>query len=239
MIDLVLVTDEPVPDAVLGPRLAAGRDTVVYELGPDRVLRRATRDRSYVAEAQVMDHVRAAGYPVPAVHRVGPGEMVLERITGPTMLEDLLRRPWRVDRHARLLADLHRRLHEIRGLPGMKPFAAPGDAVLHLDLHPANVLLSPSGPVVIDWTNAAVGAPGADVALTWIVLRAFESDASLAVRIQISVVRRRLARVFVDHAGRREAVAALRAVADHRAVDRNIRPTELRRMERLVSREVR
>ena len=70
--------------------------------------------------------------------------LVLERIDGSTMLTSL-RRPWRMPHAARTLAELHARLHEI-------PFE---DArLLHLDLHPDNVLLSSRGPVVIDWTNA-------------------------------------------------------------------------------------
>jgi len=30
-----------------------------------------------------------------------------------------------------------------------------GDAILHLDRHPANVMLAARGPEVIDWANAA------------------------------------------------------------------------------------
>lgn len=32
--------------------------------------------------------------------------------------------------------------------------------VLHLDFHPANVMLTSGGPVVIDWTNARAGPAG-------------------------------------------------------------------------------
>jgi aminoglycoside phosphotransferase (APT) family kinase protein len=42
--------------------------------------------------------------------------------------------------------------------------------VLHLDLHPANVMLAPTGPVVIDWCNAEDGPAGLDVALTAVIL---------------------------------------------------------------------
>ncbi len=42
--------------------------------------------------------------------------------------------------------------------------------MLHLDLHPANVILSPMGPVVIDWTNASRGPAGYDAAMTFVVL---------------------------------------------------------------------
>src|SRR5260370_24192024 len=45
---------------------------------------------------------------------------------------------------------------------------------LHRDLHPINVLLSPKGPVVIDWTNAARGSGASDVALTWLLMTAGE-----------------------------------------------------------------
>ena len=107
-----------------------------------------------------MAHARRAGYPVPAVHEIRPDALVLERIEGPTMLDDLRRRPWRLNSHARLLAEPHRRLHAI-------PYE--DAALLHLDLHPQNVLLSPSGPVVIDWTNARAGEPAFDVALTWVI----------------------------------------------------------------------
>ena len=76
--------------------------------------------------------------------------LVLELVDGPTMLADLGRRPWRLARHARTLAELHARLHKV-------PYE--GERLLHLDLHPDNVLLSARGPVVIDWTNARAGDP--------------------------------------------------------------------------------
>ncbi len=44
------------------------------------------------------------------------------------------------------------------GLP--RPFGA-AERIVHLDLHPGNVMLTAGGPVVIDWTNVAAGPPGA------------------------------------------------------------------------------
>jgi len=137
--------------------LAAGRDCTVFDLGDGRVLRQGGAP---AREAAIMEHARDAGYPVPAVHEVRGDALVLECIQGPTMMADLRRRPWRLNAHARLLAELHRRLHEV-------PYE--GAALLHLDLHPLNVLLSPRGPVVIDWTNARAGEPALDIALTWVI----------------------------------------------------------------------
>jgi aminoglycoside phosphotransferase (APT) family kinase protein len=138
--------------------LGRGRMSTVHALDEQRVLRLGGAPER---EARVMAHARAAGYPVPEVLEVRADGLVLERIAGPTMLADLRRRPWRLGRHARLLAGLHERLHRI-------PWD--GATLLHRDLHPDNVLLSPSGPVVIDWTNAGSGPPELDVALTWVIV---------------------------------------------------------------------
>lgn len=225
------------PDRALGPRVAAGRDAVIYAVGADRVLRRTPDERSLVAEAELMEHVRAAGYPVPEVHRVGPGEMELDRVGGPTMLDDLGRRPWRMRTHARTLADLHHRLHAIAAPTGLASFPVGGDTVVHLDLHPGNVILSPDGPVVIDWTNGRRGPGTADVALTWIILAAMEVDGPAPMRALVSVFRRRFVERFLLLAGRNEARRALAAVADYRAGDRNIRPSERAAIDRLVAKE--
>ncbi|TDC10490.1 aminoglycoside phosphotransferase family protein, partial [Streptomyces sp. 8K308] len=48
--------------------------------------------------------------------------------------------------------------------------AHPGDRILHLDLHPENVLLTPRGPVVIDWHDSAEGPPGYDLAVSAMIL---------------------------------------------------------------------
>jgi len=45
-----------------------------------------------------------------------------------------------------------------------------GDRICHGDYHPGNVLLTDSGPVVIDWPGATGGDPHADVARTLLLL---------------------------------------------------------------------
>jgi aminoglycoside phosphotransferase (APT) family kinase protein len=94
----------------------------------------------------------------------GRASEILERVEGPTMAADLLAHPERLDAHAATLARLHEELHRIEA-PG-------GGSLLHLDLHPQNVLLAACGPVVIDWTNARAGRAEVDPALTWVILMA-------------------------------------------------------------------
>jgi len=47
-----------------------------------------------------------------------------------------------------------------------------GDTVCHFDFHPWNILMTPSGPVIIDWNDANIGNPLADVASTWVKITA-------------------------------------------------------------------
>ena len=161
-----------------------------------------------------MKHARAHGFPVPEVLEVLGDALVLERIDGPTMLADLRRLPWRTVPHARTLAELHARLHEI-------PFE--GERLLHLDLHPKNILLSARGPVVIDWTNARAGDPALDVALTWVI---GVTSAGLAGHA--------LTRLFLRHVDREAANRALPNAVAFRLADPNVTDAERTRVRRLL-----
>ena len=124
-----------------------------------------------------MEYVRSKGYPVPAVEEVSDDgfDMVMERIEGTDMVATMTKRPWTIGRQGRVLADLHRRLHELSA-PDWLPDApiGRGDRLLHIDLHPLNVMIGPRGPVVIDWTGACRGDPAVDVALAWVLMAAGE-----------------------------------------------------------------
>jgi len=224
-----------------GRLIASGRDGDIFELGRGRVLRRARDGRSLEGEARIIEHVRAHGLPVPAVHEVRAGgtEIVMDRIDGPTMLAAITRRPWRLRRHARVLADLHRRLHAIEAPGWLGAAGDGGDQVVHLDLHPLNVLYGSSGPVLIDWTNARRGRAETDLAQTWLLVAAADtSDQGLIGRVG-APIQRRLARLVVDEFDRDAVVPFLRGVAAHRATDPNMRPGELAAMQRIVEHEER
>lgn len=212
-----------------GRVIASGRDAEVVDLGGGRVLRRLRRPRPLDGEAELMRHARRAGYPVPEVFEVRPDGMVLERVDGPTMLADLAAHPWRVDAHARTLARLHRDLHAIADVDGLRAaFGEPGpdDVLVHGDLHPDNVLLSPAGPVVIDWANGGRGPAGADVADAWLVLAVAGIPGRGLRRRAVGLLRARFLATFLRHAGREAAARFLEVAAERRVRDHNLTEVE-------------
>jgi tRNA A-37 threonylcarbamoyl transferase component Bud32 len=123
--------------------------------------------------------------------------LIYQRLEGITMVQDLKGRPWMLWKHAHSLAELQCKIHEKStiGLPSYKdrlrtdidetlylPEALrrkakdtltqlPDDQnICHGDFHPENVLITKTGPVVIDWMTARSGSPWADLARTSLLL---------------------------------------------------------------------
>lgn len=224
-----------------GRLLASGRDTDIYEYGPGLVVRRSRLGRSMVAEAGVMEHARAHGYPVPAVVDVSTDgtDLVMERVDGPLMLDEVSHRPWTLGAHAATLARLHRQLHTIEAPPTLALIGEGGTDLLHLDLHPLNVILSPSGPMVIDWTNAARGAGDIDVALTWALMACADAHAHGVNRLVINVGRRLFLRSFLAHFDHDAVRRQLPVAVAERMADPNLSDEEKDSMRRLARREKR
>ncbi len=221
-----------------GRLLARGRDADIFECGTALVVRRARDGRSIAHEADVMEHVRRAGYPVPMVHEVRAGgtELVMDRVDGPSMLVSMLHRPWRQDAMARLLADLHRALGAIEAPPGLRQTPDGGSAVVHLDLHPLNVIMSRSGPVVIDWANAGRGLPATDVAQTWVILWSSEAPSPPLVGRMLLRGRRRFVERFLDGTGQRHAAGAvLPEVIERRLGNRTLSEGERQALRRWLA----
>jgi aminoglycoside phosphotransferase (APT) family kinase protein len=215
-------------------------------MGHDRVLRRYRVPIDVAAEARLMQHLDAAGYPVPKVYHAEGQDLVMERLDGRDMLAHIGRRPWRIPQCARMLADLHNRLHDITAPPGWPRAVAPdgtvlgpGDKVLHMDLHPGNVMLTGRGPVVIDWTGARAGDAGADVALAYLIMATADVD---LIPVPLRPVIRWLRAVFFRNflsAVRDSPWPHIPAVARVRMADTNTRPAEAERIARMAERAAR
>ncbi|HMJ37771.1 MAG TPA: aminoglycoside phosphotransferase family protein [Baekduia sp.] len=129
----------------------------------------------------------------------GRAASVWEWVRGPRVWEEILAAPARAASYGRLLADLELELFALvppivlpsqrdrlvnkirRSALAIDP--ALGEALdrlpapsgplrlCHGDLHPGNVILSPAGPVVIDWFDASRGDRAAEVARSRLLLR--------------------------------------------------------------------
>jgi aminoglycoside phosphotransferase (APT) family kinase protein len=227
-----------------GPLIASGRDADIFAYGDAGrlVLRRSRAGRSMAGEAKVMDYVRGQGYPVPAVDHLSDDgtDLIMERIDGPSMVEFLGRKPWLLRTHGRVLGDLHRRLHQIPGPDWLDPVQVPGGAgesLVHLDLHPLNVIVGPSGPVVIDWTNARRGAGAVDVAINWVLMSAGEIPGNRLKATVMGRARGLLINAFLAGFDLGPVRSVLRAVVAWKVTDPHMSEGEQRRMWAVVAQE--
>jgi aminoglycoside phosphotransferase (APT) family kinase protein len=179
--------------------LAAGRDADVFLVDEGRVLRRYRDGRSADGEVAVLRAVHAAGYPTPEVFSVDGPAIVMERVVGHSLAEALFGGVVAPAEAGVLLAELHDRLHALPQ-PGGVP-------LLHLDLHPLNVICSPAGPVVVDWTNARPGPAGLDIATTALILAEVVTTPAMAGGLDESVVGPVLREVLRAFAGASEPYA--------------------------------
>jgi aminoglycoside phosphotransferase (APT) family kinase protein len=216
--------------------LAAGRDAEIFEYGPHLVLRRSRHGRSMAGEARIMEYVRTHGYPVPAVEEVSDDgcDLVMERVAGRSLVDTMTRAPWRLRHYGGVLADLHRRLHDIDAPAFLTPApVGTGSSVVHLDLHPLNVIMSPAGPVVIDWSNAARGDPRVDVALAWALIAGARIPGRLIPAL-LGWTRTMAVEGFLAPFDRPAIVAVLSDVVQWKATDPNMAPDEIEGMWRVV-----
>ena len=160
---LVRALGLPVPQA-FGRADMDGRHGIIFErIGGQALLDQALAGSGHaVAAAETLGRLHAAMHArnAPALPRLR--ERLVDRIT-----------------HAAPLPPAWRKaaVRQLEGLPD-------GDALCHGDFHPANVLLTEAGPVIIDWLDATSGHPLADVARTVMLIRFAEvPDEALAARL--------------------------------------------------------
>lgn len=215
--------------------LASGRSADILDVGNGRVVRRRRNGPIAGSEVRAMSVARAHGFPAPEVVRVEGTDMEMERVAGRSMLDELGARPWRARSIGRRLGELHlllRRVPPPDDLPGDEP----REALVHNDLHPGNVIVSPNGPVVIDWEGASTGPADRDVAVVWLLSSIADVDGlAWYLRPFVGVVRRRMLAGLLATTGvpRPETVDA---VCASRLSDPNMRDHERERIRRFRER---
>jgi uncharacterized protein (TIGR02172 family) len=215
----------------LGKLIGQGRTAEIYVWGNTQALKlyHVGWSASWVEhEAQVSRAVATTGLPVPTTGEVlevdGRFGILLERVSGPSMLQQFSARPWTVAHSLRVFTDLHLAMHahNVPGLPSQREQLArfiseasaasatiqaqaleqlerlPDDHILcHGDYHPDNVLMTQTGPVIIDWGGASSGHPLADVARTELLLQMGEPPPSQKNRWLLTSARALVRRAYI------------------------------------------
>ncbi len=189
----------------LGALIGSGMTAEVYKWQQDKVLKLFFNNvpEGWIEyEALVGDTIYQAGLPSPAVYGIiehqNRSGIIYQQIEGVSMLEGLIRRPWRTFKYARDMARLQYRIHSTsqNDLPlnngsmitainagGNLDEAArkkilkytetlpTGNSICHGDFHPDNILnLANDENIVIDWSNAYYGHSHGDVARTLLMI---------------------------------------------------------------------
>jgi aminoglycoside phosphotransferase (APT) family kinase protein len=219
-----------------GDPLGSGRSADVYAIDDAWVLRRYRHVADVASEAALMRYLYGRGYPVPQIRPDHPAGLVLQsgtdlvmrRLSGPTMAQAMLAGAMPAAEGGTTLARLLRQLH---GLParGSRTLEA---RILHLDLHPENVMLTADGPVVIDWSNAEEGPPGLDWAMSALIL----AQAALGSPPEVAVgIGEGLAALLGDAGDEVDALAHLPQAAARRAANPGLSRLEIARLDEAVA----
>jgi uncharacterized protein (TIGR02172 family) len=212
--------------------IAVGRTAEIYPIEGLKVLKLffPTIPQPWIdKEVDTGRFIQDTQLPVPKVfERVKLKEregIVYERIDGPSLLSVLARKPWMVQRCARLMANLHAQVHNVTapshletqrewargGIPETKKLSKDlqervlhllnsmpeGNQLCHGDFHPGNIIVTQRGPVIIDWMTASKGVGCGDVARASIILEAAKAPEGTPMRWLLEWIRQLFQETYV------------------------------------------
>ncbi len=156
----------------------------------------------------------------------GRAGITYQRVEGITMLEGLQKAPWKLPPLTRQLAALHVDMHsrsasnlpssnealawKIQNAPPLDKKTKEAvldhlnqlpqeDKLLHGDFHPDNIMLTKDSPVIIDWIDATVGHPMADVARTSLLARVGIPPPKTIMDRVLRLFNRSFHRIYINH----------------------------------------
>jgi aminoglycoside phosphotransferase (APT) family kinase protein len=148
-------------------------------------------------EFRLSSEIHTSGLPVPKVIRLEEIEnqtgIVFEKIGGSSLLSHVKRNPLKVRWASHLMAEFHLKVHQHDEVGFLSPLlkklseeiskssldqhikeeayhrVKDGESICHLDFHLDNILFDGKRIHIIDWPNALIGDPAADIAKTIIL----------------------------------------------------------------------
>ncbi len=156
----------------------------------------------------------------------GRAGITYQRVEGITMLLALQKAAWKLFPFSLQLAALHVDMHNrsVDNLPVSHDVLArkiqnaspldqstqnailchlsqlpQSDKLLHGDFHPDNILLTKDAPIIIDWIDATMGHPMADVARTSLLTRVALPPPSTLMEHMTLLLSRLLHRIYISH----------------------------------------
>ena len=186
--------------------LAQGGQAEIYELDKYKVIRvlRSTEDEDNLkSEMAIMKLLKEKGKAVPKVYEYlkidGRPSLIMERLNGETMLDEMKRKPFELLKQAKKLAKLHIEVTdsaeglEIISINDRAAYLIPkaemldkelkkfvleilnqlprGNDICHGDFHPGNIIIANGQYYVIDWSGVTSGEKLSDIAHTYLLLR--------------------------------------------------------------------
>ena len=152
--------------------------------------------------------------------------LAYERIKGVSMLETLASQPDSLLCYANLQAELQANLHSRTGIEGIPSQHGKlratiqsvrtltrdlrlavlnlldrlpkGNQICHGDFHPGNLLLTEDGPVIIDWMDATLGNPVADVARSSLLMSEGQLSEDDPISKQLALFRDQFHQAYLE-----------------------------------------
>ncbi len=221
------------------PLLARGGQADIYDMGNGKVVRVPRRPQDFDRiryEYKVYLFLSGSGIAAPKVHElVNIGDapcIVMELVSGTSMMDRIKANPFALGFEAKQLARMHT---EILGLNAASPIMKEkdksrycinasacfteaekglllelldslpdGTSFCHGDFHPGNIIYRDGRGFVIDWSAASYGDFLSDVAHTYVLLTRVPClpDVSAPMHLMQKVLGNRIARVYLDTVSR-------------------------------------
>ncbi|AHV98308.1 aminoglycoside phosphotransferase family protein [Paenibacillus sabinae] len=247
-------------------RIGQGRTADIFEHSDGRIIKLYKKDFPAEAihqELRVSQLAYSLGIRTPEpfgpIELEGRNGLVFQRISGASLLALLTKKPWTVNKYAKLLANLHAEIHafnaaelnrkqkkmlyeNIRNAPLLTEqekariiryteVLPDGNRLCHGDFHPDNVMLDGSCRV-LDWMTGVSGNPAGDVARSVILLSigSMPDGTPAPIKVLAQFLRNKLKAAYLKE--------YLRITGhDHAAIEEWILPTAAARLTEGIPQE--